>query len=330
MGLNILVTGGAGYVGSAVSELLLQKGHRVTIVDNLTRGHRQSVPEAARLIIGDIGDVSSLDDLFREGRFDAVMHFAALIEAGESMQKPEIYFRNNVANTLALLETVLKHKVPRFVFSSTAAVYGDPDESPITETAALRPTNAYGESKLMVERMLDWFHRLHGLSYASLRYFNAAGARQCHGEAHQPESHLIPRVLQVALGQKDSVAIYGHDYPTPDGTCVRDYIHISDLAQAHALVLDSLDSGAQRIYNLGNGRGFSVLDVIETARRVTGRPIPVRETPRRPGDPALLVASSEKIRRELGWEPRLGSLFEIIRTSWEWHSSHPNGYPAER
>jgi UDP-glucose 4-epimerase len=326
MGLNVLVTGGAGYVGSATSALLVQQGLRVTVLDNLSRGHRQAVPEGARVLVANIGDAECLEHVFSEGQFDAVMHFAALIEAGESMQNPEIYFRNNVANTLTLLEMVLKHKVSRFIFSSTAAVYGNPEETPITESAALRPTNAYGESKLIVERMLDWFHRVHGLRYASLRYFNAAGARQGHGEAHRPESHLIPRVLQVALGQKESVAIHGSDYATPDGTCVRDYIHISDLASAHLLVLNSRNSDGRQIYNLGNGRGFTVLEVIETARQVTGHPIPAYSGPRRPGDPAILVASSEKIRRELGWEPRLSSLSEIIHTSWKWHSSHPNGY----
>jgi UDP-glucose 4-epimerase len=329
MGLNILVTGGAGYVGSATSTLLLQQGHQVTIVDNLSRGHRQAVPEHAQLIVGDVGDAACLARVFGEGRFDAVMHFAALIEAGESMQKPEIYFRNNAVNTLTLLEAVLKHRVSRFIFSSTAALYGDPDETPITETAALHPTNPYGESKLIVERMLDWFHRLHGLRYASLRYFNAAGARQGHGEAHDPESHLIPRILQVALGRKDSVAIYGKDYATPDGTCVRDYIHVSDLASAHLLVLDALQSDGRRIYNIGNGRGFTVLEVLEAARQVTGHPIPAQEAPRRPGDPAVLVASSQKIRRELGWEPRFSRLPEIIRTAWEWHSSHPQGYRSD-
>jgi len=284
------------------------------------------LPENAELVVGDISDAACLENLFIRGRFDAVMHFAALIEAGESMQAPELYFHNNAANTLNLLEVVLRHKVPRFVFSSTAALYGEPDETPITETAALRPTNPYGESKLFVERMLDWFHRIHGLGYASLRYFNAAGARKGHGENHVPESHLIPRVLQVALGQSDSISIYGTDYPTPDGTCVRDYIHIADLAWAHLLVLNALEVNGQRIYNLGNGKGFSVLEVITAARQVTGHPIPARNSPRRPGDPPVLVASSDKIRRELSWQPRTTGLPEIIRNAWEWHRQHPYGY----
>lgn len=329
MGLKILVTGGAGYIGRATAELLLQNDHHVTIIDNLSHGHRQAVPEGAPLIVGDVGDCACIDRVLREGNFDAVMHFAALIEAGESMQVPERYFRNNAANTLTLLEAVLTHKVPRFVFSSTAALYGEPDEIPIPETAALRPTNVYGESKLCVERMLDWFHRIHGLRYASLRYFNAAGAWRGHGENHVPESHLIPLILKVALGRKDSVSIYGTDYPTPDGTCVRDYVHIFDLAMAHLLVLDALQKETQCVYNLGNGTGFSVRQVIEAARRVTGHPIPAQETGRRPGDPPVLVASSEKIRRELRWEPRHGGLQEIIQSAWEWHQTHPQGYASE-
>ncbi len=326
MGLNILVTGGAGYIGRATSALLIEHGHRVTIVDNLSRGHREAVPESARLHVGDIGDPIFLDEVLREGSFDAVMHFAALIEAGESMRLPERYFRNNSANTLTLLEAVLTHKIQRFVFSSTAALYGEPEEVPIMETASLHPTNAYGESKLLVERMLDWFHRVHGLRYASLRYFNASGAWQGHGENHEPESHLIPLVLRVALGQRDSISIYGTDYPTPDGTCVRDYIHISDLALAHLLVLGALEKESQCIYNIGNGRGFSVREVVEVARQVTGHPIPVQESARRAGDPAVLVASSDKIRRELGWEPRYGELRQIIQSAWEWHQAHPHGY----
>ena len=325
MGLKVLLTGGAGYIGSATAALLVERDHRVTIVDNLSRGHRQAIPENAQLIVGDISDAALLEQVLSEGRFDAVMHFAALIEAGESMQVPERYFRNNTANTLGLLEGVLKHNVPRFVFSSTAALYGDPDVTPIEETAALRPTNAYGESKLYVERMLDWFHRIHGLRYASLRYFNAAGARRNHGENHEPESHLIPIVLDVALAKRKSVSIYGTDYPTPDGTCVRDYIHISDLAMAHLLVLDALQKENRCIYNLGNGRGFSVRQVIAAAREVTGRAIPAQEAPRRPGDPAVLVASSEKIRRELGWNPQYSELNEIIASAWEWQRAHPQG-----
>jgi len=256
------------------------------------------------------------------------MHFAALIEAGESMKVPERYFRNNTASTLALLEAMLEAGVEKFVFSSTAALYGEPENIPIRETDPLRPTNAYGESKLLVERMLEWFHRVHRLRYASLRYFNAAGATESLGEAHQPESHLIPLILQVALGKRESIAIYGTDYPTKDGTCVRDYIHVSDLAQAHVLALQALGTRDQLIYNLGNGKGFTVREVVDVARKITGHPITATETSRRPGDPAVLVASSEKIQRELKWAPRHADLREIVRSAWAWHQRNPNGYSS--
>jgi len=328
--LKILVTGGAGYIGSVVVAELLRAGHEPIVYDNLSHGYREAVPAAVELITGELADSSRLDEVFTGGRFDAVMHFAALIEAGESMQVPERYFRNNTASTLTLLEAILRHRVKRLVFSSTAALYGEPEQIPIRETAALKPTNAYGESKLLVERMLDWFHRLHGLRYASLRYFNAAGATGELGESHRPESHLIPLVLQVALGQREAISIYGTDYPTADGTCVRDYIHVVDLAQAHLLALGALENSGQLIYNLGNGRGFSVHEVIGTARRVTGHAIPSLETPRRAGDPAVLVASSEKIRRELGWKPQYADLETIIASAWRWHRQHPEGYPSKQ
>jgi UDP-glucose 4-epimerase len=260
--------------------------------------------------------------------FDAVLHFAAFIEAGESMQVPAKYFRNNSVNSLTLLEAVVACGIPRFVFSSTAALYGTPESTPIEETAALRPTNAYGESKLIVERMLDWMGRIHGLRYASLRYFNAAGAAGPQGEDHRPESHLIPIALQVALGRRDHLSIFGTDYPTPDGTCVRDYIHVADLASAHLLALDALDKSESLSYTHGNGRGFSVREVIETTRKVTGHAIRATESPRRPGDPPVLVASSEKIRRELNWQPRHLDLESIIGSAWEWHRAHPQGYVA--
>jgi UDP-glucose 4-epimerase len=259
------------------------------------------------------------------------MHFAAFIEAGESMKFPERHFRNNTANALSLLEAMLAHKIDRFVFSSTAALFGNPDHIPIEEDAPIHPTNPYGESKLMVEQMLAWFHRLHGLRYASLRYFNAAGA-SCpdKGEDHQPETHLIPRVLKVALGQLPHVSIFGTDYPTPDGTCIRDYIHVTDLATAHLLALEALERYDRLVYNLGNGQGFSVREVIEEARRITGHNIPVVESPRRPGDPAALIASSEKIQRELNWRPIFPQLESIIASAWEWHRKHPEGYRTAR
>jgi UDP-glucose 4-epimerase len=278
---------------------------------------------------GDLSDRALLEDLFITAReqgqpFDGVLHFAALIEAGESMTRPEIYFRNNTASTLALLEAILAQGPRRVVFSSTAAVYGEPESVPIKEDARLLPTNAYGESKLLVEHMLGWFNRIHGLRYASLRYFNVAGASEgaggvTRGEAHEPETHLIPLILDVALGRRKSIRIYGDDYPTPDGTCIRDYIHVSDLADAHLLALQALETRDRLIFNLGNGQGFSVREVIESARRVTGRPIPAEIQPRRPGDPAVLVASSEKAIRELGWKPRYTQLDEIVRTAWLWH-----------
>jgi UDP-glucose 4-epimerase len=254
------------------------------------------------------------------------MHFAASIEAGESMKFPERFFRNNTANTLALLETMLRADVRRIVFSSTAALYGEPESTPIRETDPVRPTNAYGDSKFLVERMLDWFHRIHGFHYASLRYFNAAGATDELGEAHNPETHLIPLVLQVALGKRPDISIFGTDYSTPDGTCIRDYIHISDLSRAHLLALEALDHRDKLIYNLGNGLGFSVRQIIDAARCVTGHPIPVVESPRRPGDPAILVASSEMIQKELGWRPELPQPEAIIASAWKWLQSHRDGY----
>jgi UDP-glucose 4-epimerase len=324
--MKILVTGGAGYIGSIVSAELLRAGHQVVVYDNLNHGHRRAVPRGAEVITGEIGDREALDRAFHLHRPEAVMHFAALIEAGESMQAPERYFRTNTAATLTLLECMLQHGCRRLVFSSTAALYGNPERTPIEEDAPLRPTNAYGESKLLVERMLIWFHRIHGLRYASLRYFNAAGGAGELGEDHKPESHLIPLILQVAQGKRPSIAIYGTDYETPDGTCVRDYIHVLDLASAHVLALEALASGGQLIYNLGNGRGFSVRQVVEMARKVTGHAIPAEDAPRRPGDSAVLVASSEKIRRELGWRPRYPDLEQIVASAWEWRRRHPNGY----
>jgi UDP-glucose 4-epimerase len=323
---RILVTGGAGYIGGAAVRLLLQNSYQVTVLDNLSRGHRNSLPDGVPLVLGDTGDSQCLSRLFSANRFDAVMHFAAFAEVGESMLQPARYFQNNTSSTLALLEACLAHRVSKFVFSSTAAVFGIPESSPIPEAAHKNPVNPYGESKLQTEIMLDWFHRIHGLRYAVLRYFNAAGAWNGHGEHHEPESHLLPNVLRAALGTSGPVPIYGTDYPTPDGTCVRDFIHIYDLAAAHLLVLQALDDAECKIYNLGNGTGFSVRQVIDAASRVAGHPVPFVDSPRRPGDPPILVASSEKIRRELGWSPRYASLEEILKTAWTWHVAHPNGY----
>jgi UDP-glucose 4-epimerase len=317
--MRILITGGAGYIGGTVSRLLLAGGHAVTIYDNLCHSKRSAVAEGAEFVEGDIADRGLLEETLKSGRFQGVMHFAALIEAGESMQRPEIYFRNNTAGTLSLLESMLATGHNRLVFSSTAACYGEPVSTPILEDAKLEPTNAYGESKLLVEHMLRWFNQIHGFRYASLRYFNVAGAIAGYGEAHEPESHLIPLVLDVALGRREKIKIFGEDYPTPDGTCIRDYIHVSDLADAHLLALAALETKDRVIYNIGNGHGFSVREVIESVRRVTGRPIPVEECPRRPGDPAVLVAGSEKIKRELGWAPKFADLDAIVASAWEWH-----------
>jgi UDP-glucose 4-epimerase len=325
--MKLLVTGGAGYIGSVVAGQLLAAGHHVTIIDNLSRGHRQAVPNGAELVVADLSDTQNLAALFRAHSFDGVLHFAAFIEAGESMKSPETFFRNNTANALSVLEAMLAARVSRFVFSSTAALYGNPARTPIREEDTLRPTNAYGESKLLVERMLEWFHRIHGLRYASLRYFNAAGAAAPdRGEAHQPETHLIPRLMNVALGRQKHIEIFGTDYPTSDGTCVRDYIHVSDLADAHLLALNALDRSGQLIYNLGSGQGFTVREVIDGVRRVTGCPIPVVESPRREGDPAVLIASSDKIRKELHWQPHFPELAAILDSAWQWHKNFPNGY----
>jgi UDP-glucose 4-epimerase len=305
---------------------LIRAGHAVVVYDNLSHGYRSAVPTQAVFVGGEVADRAATSAVLSGHSIEAVMHFAALIEAGESMVYPERFFRNNTASTLTLLECMLQHNVKRLVFSSTAAVYGNPENIPVREDDPMQPTNVYGESKLMVERMLAWFHRIHGLRYASLRYFNAAGAAAENGEAHHPETHLIPLVLQVPLGKRKSVSIFGADYPTRDGTCVRDYIHIADLARAHVLALEALGDSPQLIYNLGNGRGFTVREVIEVARRVTGHPIPAEEAARRSGDPAELVASSDKIHRELGWTPAYPDLEGIVRSARNWHRSHPNGY----
>ncbi len=317
--MNILITGGAGYVGGTVAKLLVARGHTVIVYDNLCHAKAAMVPEGVTFIEGDVADTKRLEKIFEERSVAGVMHFAALIEAGESMQKPELYFRNNTASTLGLLEAMVNKKLQKLVFSSTAAVYGEPKSTPIREDAELAPTNAYGESKLLVEQMLGWIQRIHGLHYASLRYFNVAGAIAGRGEAHEPESHLIPLILDVALGRRKNIKVFGQDYPTVDGTCIRDYIHVQDLAEAHLLALEALETREQMIYNIGNGQGFSVRQVVESARRVTGHPIPVEELPRRPGDPAVLIASSAKIEKELGWKAKYQELDDIVRSAWEWH-----------
>ena len=317
--MNILVTGGAGYIGGTVARVLLAGGHAVTILDNLCHSKRSAVPPHAEFVKGDVADRTLVEKTLKSGHFEGVMHFAALIEAGESMHRPEIYFRNNTAGTLSLLEAMLATGHDRLVFSSTAACYGEPVSTPILEDAKLEPTNAYGESKLLVEHMLRWFNRIRNFRYASLRYFNVAGAIEGYGEAHDPESHLIPLVLDVALGRRESIKIFGQDYPTRDGTCVRDYIHVRDLADAHLLALEALEKKDRVIYNIGNGQGFTVREVVDSVQRVTGQRIPVEECPRRPGDPAVLVAGSEKIKQELGWQPRFTGLDAIVASAWEWH-----------
>ncbi len=316
--MNVLVTGGCGYIGGTVATVLMQRGHTVTVLDNLCHSRRDQLPAGARFVEADVADRGTVEALLRDLKPDGVLHFAALIEAGESMQKPELYFRNNTASTLALLEAMHATGLKKIVFSSTAAVYGEPETVPITETAKLQPTNTYGESKLLVEYMLTWLNRLQGLHYASLRYFNVAGALPGRGEMHEPESHIIPLILDVALGRRQSISIFGEDYDTPDGTCIRDYIHVADLADAHILALQALETTDKLICNLGNGQGFSVKQVIEAARRVTGHPIPVEMEPRRAGDPARLVASSDRARTELGWTPKIPEIEAILESAWAW------------
>jgi UDP-glucose 4-epimerase len=323
--MNIFLTGGAGYIGSAAAAALLKAGYSVTIYDSLVTGYRLAVPEGAYFVHANLADGETLTRTLASEKYDAVMHFAAFIEAGESMKDPGKYFENNLANSLGLIEAATRAGVKRFVLSSTAAVYASSD-APLSEESAIDPANAYGFTKLAIEQVLEWYRRIHGMRFAALRYFNAAGAMTGRGEAHRPESHLIPLVLKVALGKREAASIYGTDYPTPDGTCIRDYIHISDLISAHLLALEALGEHDRLVYNLGSGSGYSVREVIETARRVTGHPIPAGESPRRPGDAPRLVASSDKIRRELGWNPRYPDLADIIASAWDWHRANPEGY----
>ncbi|HXX41913.1 MAG TPA: UDP-glucose 4-epimerase GalE [Chthoniobacterales bacterium] len=321
--MRILVVGGAGYIGSVCAELLLDEGHVVSIFDNLSEGHRAAIDPRAQFLEGDLSEPVKIKSALAKTKPEAVMHFAANALVGESMQNPSKYFRNNVANGLNLLDAMVEAGIKTFVFSSTCAIFGPPDRLPIDESLPARPINPYGESKLAFEKILLWFDKIHGLKSVSLRYFNAAGASNRYGEDHRVETHLIPNVLKVALGEKPQVEIFGTDYETPDGTCIRDYIHIIDLAHAHILAL-----GASRseFYNLGTGGGSSVREVIEAARKVTGRKIDVVEKPRRPGDPPRLIASSEKIKRELGWKPRFQDLDTIIESAWKWHQKFPRGY----
>lgn len=325
--MRVLVTGGAGYIGSVTVEQMLDRGHEIVVLDNLIKGHQQAVDPRARFVEGDIADIALVEKTLKDNRIDAVVHFAAASLVGESMQNPGKYFQNNVAGGASLVEAMLRAGVRMLVFSSSAATYGNPETSPIKETDPTAPINPYGESKLMFERMLRWYDEANGLRFVSLRYFNAAGASEKFGEVHDPETHLIPLVLQAALGQRPSVQIFGDDYPTPDGSAVRDYIHVIDLAEAHILAINWLASGGEsQIFNLGNGTGFSVRQVVEAAKRVTGRDIDAQVGPRRAGDPPVLVASSEQISRKLGWKPRYHDLDEIIRSAWNWHQRHAMGY----
>jgi len=325
--MKILVTGGAGYIGSIVVEELISQGDEVVVFDSLLTGHRGAVHPSAEFVQGDLSDRLAIKAVLDNHSFDGIMHFASYTLVGESMEHPFLYLGDNVRNALNLLEEAIDHGVKRFILSSSANLFDEPERIPIDEQERIVPGSPYGESKNIIERFLYWLDRTRGLRYAALRYFNAAGASPTgeRGEDHDPETHLIPIVLQVALGQRDNVVIFGDDYPTRDGTCVRDYIHIVDLAQAHILALRALDQGS-RIYNLGNGQGYTVKEVVDTCRQVTGHPIPAKVGSRRPGDPASLVASSEKIRHDLGWEPKYPDLHTIVEHAWRWHRTHPNGY----
>ena len=323
--MKILVTGGAGYIGSIATEQLLAAGESVVVFDNLSQGHRSAVHPGAAFVQGELSDRAAIDAVLTEHKPDAVMHFASRTLVGESMQQPFLYLGENVTTAANLLQSVAEHGVKRFILSSTANLFDKPERMPIDESERIVPGSPYGESKYIIERMLHWMDRIYGVRFACLRYFNAAGATAERGEDHDPELHLIPLVLKVALGQREKISIFGDDYPTRDGTCVRDYIHIVDLAQAHILALRALEGGS-RFYNLGNGEGYTVREVIETAREITGHAIPAETVPRRPGDPAVLVAGSGKIREELGWKPRFPNIRDIIESAWKWHQTNPNGY----
>jgi UDP-glucose 4-epimerase len=327
--MKLFVTGGAGYIGSICVEELLHAAHEVTVFDNFSEGHRHAVEPRVRIVEGDLADRQQVLKALSESRAEAVLHFAAHAQVSESMTNPSKYFRNNVGSGINLLDAMAATGVKRIIFSSTCAIYGAPERVPITEDAPQRPTSPYGESKRMFEQMLLWYDAIHGIKHINLRYFNAAGATDRFGEHHHIETHLIPSVLAVALGRKPHVEIYGNDYPTPDGTCIRDYIHIMDIAQAHILALKRLSEGGDSdSYNLGNGDGYSVREVIEVARAITGHAIPAVEQPRRPGDPPRLIASADKAMKELGWHPRFPKLREIVESAWSWHRKLPKGYPA--
>lgn len=323
--MKVLVTGGAGYVGGAVVAGLVAAGTTPVVLDDLSTGHRRTVPAGVPLVEGSIADLPLLERTLRDHSVTVVIHMAASCLVGESVADPGLYYRNNVVAGLSLLEGMRISGVDRIVFSSSAATYGDPRKTPIPEEAPTSPTNPYGETKLAFEGILRWYQEAYGIRHVNLRYFNAAGSSGPQGEDHDPETHLIPLVLKVALGQSEGVDVYGDDYPTPDGTCIRDYIHVEDLARAHLLALEAVASGS-RTYNLGGGKGASVREVIRVARQVTGHPIPEREAPRRPGDPAVLVASADRIERELGWKPARSDLGSIIESAWSWHRAHPEGY----
>ena len=326
--MNVLVVGGAGYVGSVVVERLLSSGHRPVVLDSLISGHAEAVHPEAELVVADCRDEEKLGRLFIKRQMDAVMYMGGYIQTGESIQHPDRYFANNIGSAIVLLNAMITYDIPRFVFSSSAAVYGDPEKVPVEEEAPLQPTSPYGESKATVERLLPWYRSQSRLSYASLRYFNAAGATDVLGEDHRPETHLIPTILQVAAGEREALPLYGSNYPTPDGSCLRDYIHVADLAESHVLALERLETKSALICNLGSGRPYSNREVIEAARRVTGHAIPVDEMEARIGDPAVLLASRERARQELDWEPRITDLEEIIESSWRWHRGHPSGYSS--